>query len=525
MIAKISHGWRPHGLLHYLLGPGRYNEHRDPRVIGTWDGAPELHQPPRFRRGGQEWAEVGELAADLSDPAVAAGIRLREPLLATVSGGKLRRGPVWHCSLRNSPEDRVLSDAEWVEVIEDLLDRNGMAPRGDDGACRWVAVRHAEDHVHVAVLRVRQDNGRKVSFSNDRFRARETCIAAEQRFGLRGTSPADRTGAHQPTRAELEKATRREVGEPSRVWLRRAVRVAAVQARNPEEFFARLTDLGVRYRVRESSSGQLVGYSVADPDDVDASGEPIWFGARRSLARDLAMPQLLKRWESAAPPAARIPPAPSERAMIGREERRAALQEAAVAARDAAAVVRSGGPGAAGAGTVAAIGHAAGDLFTAVGALTHTGRPLTRWEPAELFDRASREPGVGQPAPNPWPEVAARLRTAAWRLIGLRTLSGRDEGGHGELLIALGALLAELAAWHVARRQNVHAAAAAGAGEALQRAPAPTRADGQAQRGAGATPSVPGRVGVATATPVRRGDEPRRGRARPPGGAGTGPNR
>ena len=28
------------------MGPGRFNQHNNQRVIATWDGAPELHQPP-----------------------------------------------------------------------------------------------------------------------------------------------------------------------------------------------------------------------------------------------------------------------------------------------------------------------------------------------------------------------------------------------------------------------------------------------------------------------------------------------
>ena len=43
MIAKISRGWNAGGLLRYLMGPGRFNQHTDQRVIAAWDGAPELH--------------------------------------------------------------------------------------------------------------------------------------------------------------------------------------------------------------------------------------------------------------------------------------------------------------------------------------------------------------------------------------------------------------------------------------------------------------------------------------------------
>lgn len=503
MIPKISRGSRPGGLLAYLLGPGRFNEHRNPHVVGSWDGVPELHQVPVEVDGDGRVVSVDDaalwgLTGDLSDPAVAAGVPLRAP--DKQPGRKVPQGPVWHCSLRNHEEDRPLSDEEWAQVVEDLMHRTGIAPRGDLGACRWVAVRHAQDHVHVVAVLVRQDNGRRVHPYNDYFRAQEACTAAEQRLGLRPTSAADRTAVRQSTRAELEKAARRGVGETSREWLRRAARVAAVQAQDPEEFFSRLNDLGVLCRPREVPAGQLSGYVVADPDDLDAQGEPIWFGGR-SLARDLSLPQLLKRWTSAPAPPSPVPPTPRERASVGREERRVALHDAAEATQAAAAAVRTADPD-----TAAAIGHAAGDLLTAVGALTQQGRPLERWEPAELFDRATRQPGVGQPAPTGsaardegrWPPVAAHLRTAAWRLAGIRTLTGRDATGYAELLVALAALLAELAALHEQRRQTAHAMASRDAGTSL-RAGAPARPRAplpHARRGArppAAAPAAPAR--------------------------------
>jgi hypothetical protein len=37
----------------------------------------------------------------------------------------------------------MLSDAEWGRLARDVMDRTGLAPRGqDDDAVRWVAVRH-----------------------------------------------------------------------------------------------------------------------------------------------------------------------------------------------------------------------------------------------------------------------------------------------------------------------------------------------------------------------------------------------
>ena len=111
-----------------------------------------------------------------------------------------RRGyarPVWHCSVRAAPEDRMLSDDEWAQIAHDVMDRTGLSRYGeDDDAVRWIAVRHADDHVHIVAMLARQDRGRP-SVHNDRYRVRDACLAAEQRYGLR----PDRPG--RPDRAPL----------------------------------------------------------------------------------------------------------------------------------------------------------------------------------------------------------------------------------------------------------------------------------------------------------------------------------
>ena len=45
--------------------------------------------------------------------------------------------------------DPYLSDAQWRDIAEELMHRLCLAPRGDSGGVRWVAIRHADDHVHV----------------------------------------------------------------------------------------------------------------------------------------------------------------------------------------------------------------------------------------------------------------------------------------------------------------------------------------------------------------------------------------
>ena len=144
----------------------------------------------------------------------------------------------------------------------------------------------------------RQDGG-KPSLSWERYKVRAACLAAEQRYGLRSTAPADRTAARRPTRAETEKAARRGLDEAPRITLRRQVTTAAAGAGSEQEFFARLDQAGilVRKRFSVSNPGQVTGYSVALPGDTAKDGGPVWYGGGK-LAADLSWPKLQAAMDS-----------------------------------------------------------------------------------------------------------------------------------------------------------------------------------------------------------------------------------
>ena len=190
----------------------------------------------------------------------------------------------------------MLSDAEWAQVADTVMDRAGLAPAGDDLGVRWVAVRHAADHIHVVATLARQD-GRRPGIWNDFKKVRQACREVETRFGLTGTAPADRTAARRPARAETEQASRRGWAEPPRVTLRRDVCTAAAGARTEQEFFARLTEAGVVVRERYSvtSPGEVTGYAVGLPHHVARDGGTVWYGGGK-LAADLSLPKLRRRW-------------------------------------------------------------------------------------------------------------------------------------------------------------------------------------------------------------------------------------
>ncbi|MFF9979546.1 relaxase/mobilization nuclease domain-containing protein [Streptomyces erythrochromogenes] len=274
MIAKIGKaGASTHGVLRYLYGAGRANEHTDPHLVGSWDGfAPD---PGR------------DEAATLAQLATALDLRVKQ------AGDQAPDKHVWHCSVRAAPEDRILSDEDWAVIARRVLNATGIAPAGDPDACRWVAVRHADDHIHIVATKVRGDLT-PARHWNDRPRADKELVAIEEEYGLRQVPRGDRTAARRPTRAEQEKARRtgRTVTPAER--LRTTIRTAVAAATDTEEFFTIVRGTGVLVNVLHFPSGDIRGYKVALPDDSNAKGEPIWFSGS-TLAPDLSYPKISER--------------------------------------------------------------------------------------------------------------------------------------------------------------------------------------------------------------------------------------
>ncbi|MEU4675158.1 hypothetical protein AB0F91_46290 [Amycolatopsis sp. NPDC023774] len=150
MIAKVVRGYRPAGLIRYLFGPGQFEEHKNPRVVGSWDGAPWLHHPdklPAVKLDGEILEpgafdfDLGPLTQTMQELAEHAGLPLNNPpritpqwALQLRAGGALpphapswvkhyrydekkkavvlREGYVWHCPVRLHPDDPTLSDKQ-----------------------------------------------------------------------------------------------------------------------------------------------------------------------------------------------------------------------------------------------------------------------------------------------------------------------------------------------------------------------------------------------------------------------------
>ncbi|WP_042404962.1 relaxase/mobilization nuclease domain-containing protein [Streptacidiphilus carbonis] len=286
MVPDVSTGDRSRGLLSYLFGPGRRNEHTDPHIVAAF-AMPGITDPGRVPLD-QHQAALSELADYLDQP-----VKLREQRL-----GKKVPQHVWHCPVRTAPGDRYLTDAEWAEVARRVVHATGIAEAGDDAACRWIAVRHAEDHIHIMATSVRED-GRRPRNKGDGRRAQAECRKIEAELGLRRLKSGDGTAPKTPSGAEVAKAERQGRRNTARVWLREHAYAAAAAARDEQEFFAVLTALGVRVRPRLGPvSGEVTGYSLAAPGDTDREGKPIFYGGS-ALAPDLSLNRLRERFTPA----------------------------------------------------------------------------------------------------------------------------------------------------------------------------------------------------------------------------------
>lgn len=282
MIAKITSGRNTGKLIGYLYGPGRANEHTDPHLVASWDGfAPDPGRTDDFNETKNQLVNALDL-------------RVKQ------AGDRAPEQHVWHCSIRAAPDDHTLSDDQWADIARRVVATTGIAPDGDPDGCRWVAVRHADDHIHIAATKVRGDL-RPARHWNDYLTADKELATIEKDYGLHEVIRGDRTAAQRPTRAEQEKAHRTGHQRTARERLRSTVRSAVSAATTPEEFLGILASTGsMRVEIQRFPSGDIRGYKVALEGDTNAAGEPIWFSGSK-LAPDLSFPKVQQRLAGTEP--------------------------------------------------------------------------------------------------------------------------------------------------------------------------------------------------------------------------------
>jgi hypothetical protein len=311
MIPNVTRGGKTHGVLIYLVGKGKREEHDNPHLIA---GSPEAVRMGQGRLLNRRDA-VG-LARFLDEPREAFGTRVT--IAERDKNGRLvgsRDAHVWHCSLSLHPQEPELQDDRWAEIAEAFVEQMRFAGETTKAECRWVAIRHGRsaggsDHAHLVVTLVAED-GSKASVHNDRPRAQTACRELEQQFGLRRLEARTRqAGSRGLKYGELAADRRRgrQLGDrgehperSSRQTLERTVRACATASRDESGFIRRLRDQGVKVRPRYAEGGteKVVGYSVRLPGAGVGPRRSVWYGGGR-LARDLTLPALRRGWRQDA---------------------------------------------------------------------------------------------------------------------------------------------------------------------------------------------------------------------------------
>jgi hypothetical protein len=311
VIPNITRGANTRGVLLYLVGPGKREEHEEPHLVA---GSPEALLTTGDRVLGQD--DAAGLARFLDEPRHEFGTRVR--IAERDSDGRVvgtRDAHVWHCSLSLHPEEPALSDERWGEICDEFVARMGFAGAEARAQCRWVAVRHGEstggsDHAHLVLALVAED-GARASVHYDQPRAQNAARALEERFGLRRLEARARGTGSRGVRAGERMADARrdrdhgagghDPERGSRQTLERIVRGCATASRNETEFVRALREQNVRVRPRYAEGGRtaVVGYSVRLPGPDSGPSRAIWFGGSR-LARDLTLPSLRLGWQQSA---------------------------------------------------------------------------------------------------------------------------------------------------------------------------------------------------------------------------------
>lgn len=128
----------------------------------------------------------------------------------------------------------------------------------------------------------------------------DACRQIETDYDLRQLKKGERTASRRPTQAEMHKAERLGWEQTSRDWLQDHIRAAIPHASTTEELLAYLEAMGIAVKPRRGPSGDLLGYAVGRPGDLNKDGEQI-FHPGGKIAPDLTLPKLRARLETTEP--------------------------------------------------------------------------------------------------------------------------------------------------------------------------------------------------------------------------------
>lgn len=307
MIPNITRGGKMAGLMVYLAGPGRANEHENPRLVAGHDIVTFTVDPGRVLTRD----DALDIANALDQPRRVHGTAVTSPTKQwdAEAGKKItvgrRDSHVWHCSLSLGSDDGSVSDDQWRMIAEDFVQQMGFVDPDGAKTSRWAALHHGaskngNDHIHIVVQMVRED-GTKAVVNNDFQRAQAVAHALEKTYGLtvlesrevgRGSLAGHKPAEQARALAEQRPATHKDL-------LRQRVRSAVALSSDEREFISRLRENRVLVRPRFSagSTSKVEGYSVAlEPRTIAGKTQsPVWY-APSKMDRSLGLGRLRARW-------------------------------------------------------------------------------------------------------------------------------------------------------------------------------------------------------------------------------------
>jgi hypothetical protein len=160
---KEHYGAGMRGLIAYLVGPGKVNEHTDPHLVAS-SGTLAVE----YAGTGWDADKTGSLARVVDGAWRQARRAAGLPLTTAQDGqhpaarGAAQGEHVFHAVLSLRADEGQLSDEQWGRIAADYMDAMGFTAASGRAECQWVAVRHGlsaegNDHLHLAACMVRED--------------------------------------------------------------------------------------------------------------------------------------------------------------------------------------------------------------------------------------------------------------------------------------------------------------------------------------------------------------------------------
>ncbi|MHB1571666.1 MAG: relaxase/mobilization nuclease domain-containing protein, partial [Solirubrobacteraceae bacterium] len=123
MIPNVTRGGKTHGVLVYLVGKGKREEHHDPHLVA---GSPEAVRMVEGKI--LDRSDALALARFLDEPRHEFGTKVT--IAERDQSGRVigtRDAHVWHCSLSLHPSEPELDDERWAQIAEAFIERMGFA--------------------------------------------------------------------------------------------------------------------------------------------------------------------------------------------------------------------------------------------------------------------------------------------------------------------------------------------------------------------------------------------------------------